>query len=752
MKKYILGLLALNTVVSFSNVTGYLKFNGEVKTENEVTKDSTGNVQLGKAKVPLKGQLDLGFYLDENKDVTLFTGLKHKDKNQAYIGARVDTKIGNNSNLILNTIYADQDKDYLAVEEAFKNSLSAKNVWSYAKRKELEQDYKEQDKLDFYKENGYVFETEKEENVGTDKYTINSNDKLLLSAIVNGKADNFNYSLGSIYNLKNRETLKQDGTPLTSRPVLYNRVENFVKVGTQLGIFNVSGELDHTIGDVKDLVKVTDVETKLFDDSSIENNFKYGGRLKGNVKLGVESNGFSVSTKPLFDLYTVLEKTPSNSNAVSERAYKLGVENEFKYTGVKDLEVKLGLNYNAEVSNIPIKEGKSITDSKSKIIYKENIGLLLHAPSVVFDVKYENSNWTAFTKNKNATYLLKAQGKTSRKPNYFKPEEEVVVKDLYNEFETKNKLEYRFNNGFKVNGVLDDKFAIKFGEIKAKNNKYGMSKVKNQLVTGLGVNYASSNLNNALDVRYRLDVDPGNSLLPKVNQFVDVVFNNSYQQKLGEFDLTTRFDNFGEFGLYDKLVLRKDDKFAFENKAKQNSYVGSELAFKLGYTKEAWSTSAELLGRYYGSFVKPFEGDLTKEHKGEVELKTNVEYAINSNYSIGAGLDTDYLYNLSKTEFERNKEGMNRLVKDNFETSKEKTVVDYIAKKQRDIDKEKARFTTYGTKHILDVTPSVNAIIKYGKVTFKPEVSAKFGIALEGSNKGLRNVEGKGKLNVEYVW
>ena len=95
---------------------------------------------------------------------------------------------------------------------------------------------------------------------------------------------------------------------------------------------------------------------------------------------------------------------------------------------------------------------------------------------------------------------------------------------------------------------------------------------------------------------------------------------------------------------------------------------------------------------------------------------------------------------------------MNRLVKDNFETSKEKTVVDYIAKKQSDIDKEKARFTTYGTKHILDVTPSVNATIKYGKVTFKPEVGAKFGIALEGSNKGLRNVEGKGKLNVEYVW
>ena len=46
MKKYILGLLALNTVVSFSNVTGYLKFNGEVKTENEVTKDSTGNVRI----------------------------------------------------------------------------------------------------------------------------------------------------------------------------------------------------------------------------------------------------------------------------------------------------------------------------------------------------------------------------------------------------------------------------------------------------------------------------------------------------------------------------------------------------------------------------------------------------------------------------------------------------------------------------------------------------------------------------------
>lgn len=46
--------------------------------------------------------------------------------------------------------------------------------------------------------------------------------------------------------------------------------------------------------------------------------------------------------------------------------------------------------------------------------------------------------------------------------------------------------------------------------------------------------------------------------------------------------------------------------------------------------------------------------------------------------------------------------------------------------------------------------PKVNAELKYGKVTVKPEVSAKFG--LKSDLFRLTNIEGKGKLNVEYMW
>ena len=48
--------------------------------------------------------------------------------------------------------------------------------------------------------------------------------------------------------------------------------------------------------------------------------------------------------------------------------------------------------------------------------------------------------------------------------------------------------------------------------------------------------------------------------------------------------------------------------------------------------------------------------------------------------------------------------------------------------------------------------PKVNAELKYDKVTVKPEVSAKFGFGLKSDLFRLTNIEGKGKLNVEYMW
>lgn len=108
--------------------------------------------------------------------------------------------------------------------------------------------------------------------------------------------------------------------------------------------------------------------------------------------------------------------------------------------------------------------------------------------------------------------------------------------------------------------------------------------------------------------------------------------------------------------------------------------------------------------------------------------------------------DSKYIENDDSTE-----EGINRLMKDNFKTSVEKSVEDYIYAKLKDILKELTRLED-SNLHILDVMPKVNAELKYGKVTVKPEVSAKFGFRLKYDLFRLTNIEGKGKLNVEYMW
>ncbi len=108
--------------------------------------------------------------------------------------------------------------------------------------------------------------------------------------------------------------------------------------------------------------------------------------------------------------------------------------------------------------------------------------------------------------------------------------------------------------------------------------------------------------------------------------------------------------------------------------------------------------------------------------------------------------DSKYIENDDSTE-----EGINRLMKDNFKTSVEKSVEDYIYAKPKDILKELTRLED-SNLHILDVIPKVNAELKYGKVTVKPEVSAKFGFGLKSDLFRLTNIEVKGKLNVEYMW
>ena len=75
MKKALLGVLALTSVASFADVTGYVKSNSEVKAETDVKKEESA-VKFEAQKYPVKTKLDLGFFLDSNKDTFLFTGTR----------------------------------------------------------------------------------------------------------------------------------------------------------------------------------------------------------------------------------------------------------------------------------------------------------------------------------------------------------------------------------------------------------------------------------------------------------------------------------------------------------------------------------------------------------------------------------------------------------------------------------------------------------------------------------------------------
>ena len=120
MKKALLGVLALTSVASFADVTGYVKSNSEAKAETDVKKEES-RVKFEGQKFPVKTKLDLGFFLDSNKDTFLFTGAKLSGEAQkegvvreGYAGARFDSMLTENTSLILNAVagYTGSEKGF----------------------------------------------------------------------------------------------------------------------------------------------------------------------------------------------------------------------------------------------------------------------------------------------------------------------------------------------------------------------------------------------------------------------------------------------------------------------------------------------------------------------------------------------------------------------------------------------------------------------------------------------------------------
>lgn len=705
MKKALLGVLALTSVASFADVTGYVKSNSEAKAETDVKKEESG-VKFEEQKFPVKTKLDLGFFLDSNKDTFLFTGAKLSGEAQkegvareAYAGARFDSMLTENTSLILNAVagYTDSEKGFdkkeKSIETALKEHLDAKKVWSAEKKAELERKDKEDDRNNFYKDNGF---------------RLTKNDRLLLSAVVKNTTESSNLLAGTIYNLDKD---------------VYSRLESFVKAGKQFEGFRLDAELTHILGKDKEFVMANEDSLDLLTESDVTN-LNVGGRLKGNVKLSTKllNDTLELSTKPSFDLGLLLEKASEKENVMSERYFKAGIENVAKYTGLKNTTVEGKLVYDAEVANLPIEAGKTYTDGDYK--YTENAGSLLNLPKAVLNVKYDDKKLLVNTENEVKFFVGTYLGK-------IKVGEEDLEKTALEavKFDSKNKLAYKLTDNLGVNTIANYKL----------EDAIINSTVQHNLLAGAGVSYSKDALKAELNGRYNLFY--GKQLKEDESGYE----TKSYHDVFGNLKISDMIKN-GKLTFTPSL-----NAFVVSKLVEKEAFFGVRPSLKTTYTINSFELNNELGFKYLLSHFEEGE-EKTNINSYSGLANFGVNYLINENHKLGLGLDSEYSYLLNNKFFDAYETGTDKLM-NNFEGEKAKTFLDYLKEKGKGIKEEQTDVVAYTERFSL--TPKVNAELKYGKVTVKPEVSAQFKFGKEdGENKvfGLKKISGKGTLNIEYRW
>ena len=703
MKKALLGVLALTSVASFADVTGYVKSNSEAKAETDVKKEES-RVKFEGQKFPVKTKLDLGFFLDSNKDTFLFTGAKLSGEAQkegvvreGYAGARFDSMLTENTSLILNAVagYTGSEKGFdkkeKSIENALKEHLDAKKVWSADKKAELERKDKEDDRNNFYKDNGF---------------RLTENDRLLLSAVVKNNTETSSLLAGTIYNLDKD---------------VYSRLESFVKAGKQLDGFRLDAELTHVLGKDKEFSLKDGYSYNLLEETEAKN-LEYAGRIKGNVKVSTKllNDTLELSAKPSFDLDSVFDKS-GYENIESERYFKTGIENVAKYTGLKNTTIEGKLVYNAEGYTAPIKENEKIEtkDEEDQVVEVTtgNAGALVHLPKAVLNIKYDDGRFLAETKNETEFYARTILGETKDKDN------NSLKKTTFDgvKFETKNKLAYKLTNNLGLNGVAEYKLEK---EIEGDST--------HSVLAGAGLSYAKDSVKAELNGRYILS-----GILD-----TEKVFDSSYEI-FANSKLSTLVKNGG-------LTLTPSlSTFVNVNSGKQVLFaVKPEL--KTVYSINSFELINELGFKY---LLSHSEDGNNKSNDSAYAGRANfgINYLINENHKLGLALDSDYSYKLNNSLFDSYETGIDKLM-NNFDGEKSKDIYSYLGedKRTKGINDETKEMVKYD--HRFNLTPKVNAVLKFGNVTVKPEVLVKFKFGKDAKDFSLRKIDGKGTLNIEYRW
>ena len=198
------------------------------------------------------------------------------------------------------------------------------------------------------------------------------------------------------------------------------------------------------------------------------------------------------------------------------------------------------------------------------------------------------------------------------------------------------------------------------------------------------------------------------------------------------------------------MVTPSLSTFVYSNIEDKGVYFGLKTGLKSTYMINSFELMNELGFKYVLSHTEN-ENNKSNESSYAGLANFGVNYLINENHKLGLALDSDYSYKLNNKEFD-SVESAITLLMNNFDGEKSKDFASYIGetKRAKDIKEEKADIAKYD--HRFNLTPKVNAVLKFGNVTVKPEASVKFKFGKDAKDFSLRKIEGKGTLNVEYRW
>lgn len=782
MKKVLLGLLALGTVASFADANGYVNSDSEAKFTKENGKNATYN---------LSTDLKLGIFLGDNKDFYGFGGFKLDGDaktsftQKAYIGSVTDTAISDNTNLRLTAAYNYNKGD---LEKAVILGLKEKGQWD----KKLDEDENKEDKEKALKNLGFRlgdYEASKK------KYDNN----VLVSTVFDTDYNVAKTKLGIIYNSNNFS---------------FHRTELFGNIKTTDKLSNkyyAEANMSYVLGKDKKITSELSKDVKLFDDYNTKTNYKIGGTLKGDVKLGAKLGNFDLSTKEklhlsslLFDEYSGEEYASNTDDAEKtklrpEYVFRVGTENTAKYS--KDgYESKLVLNYDANVAHKPIIVDKGNEKSKN------NNGIMEHKVKVEVDSKYNKNNIEANLNLVDKVDYYHLLGNTEEAKTYYTEK----LGKVNNVFYTNAKLGTRVSGvGLSLNGKYYINSDFRIVEKEGKKSFESTNK-EYYLLVGPSVDYSKNTdkyeVSTEFNARYlhaKYTSDVKNYKLINDTIFGPVPLTLLYTSKTNRVIFTT--NNKGKYVVNDNVTLsgsllagsqieffaeEKEFKDRVSNvvkKAKANfrgalKGVYAQSFFegvastnillanaKVEYVKDArLKLSSELVTSFILTLnsgklsVFDFNSATYKDEKKydptfnyRLGLNNKVEYKADENVKFITGLDLSYTDGVSS-----NKKLETIVLRDYKELFNVDGLVknkDYEDKKIK--DEEEASGLDGNTKKVFIYNPSLAVEFNYlgGKllITPKVELTGRHKVKTNQENKeylGFDKLTGKGTLKVEYKW